>query len=186
MAKSKKSKILAMALCASVMTGIYAAPVMAGSDWIASNNASVGVNDNREITFNIDGERIASITKNPNNGLTQLTLNGTRIMANGPVLVVGSGQINLTGADAILDAAAGLERTAEGRWITPGDGITTIEDTLVVDGPNGIISNKDKTFAVDADGVVTATNFKAGDYDLTTIGDKTAGITQYKNDTTYF
>ena len=30
MAKSKKSKILAMALCASVMTGIYAAPVMAG------------------------------------------------------------------------------------------------------------------------------------------------------------
>ena len=29
MAKSKKSKILAMALCASVMTGIYASPVMA-------------------------------------------------------------------------------------------------------------------------------------------------------------
>ena len=31
MAKSKKSKILAMALCASVMTGIYASPVMAGT-----------------------------------------------------------------------------------------------------------------------------------------------------------
>ena len=31
MAKNKKSKILAMALCASVMTGIYAAPVMAGT-----------------------------------------------------------------------------------------------------------------------------------------------------------
>lgn len=31
MAKSKKSKILAMALCASVMAGIYAAPVMAGN-----------------------------------------------------------------------------------------------------------------------------------------------------------
>ena len=29
MAKNKKSKILAMALCASVMTGIYASPVMA-------------------------------------------------------------------------------------------------------------------------------------------------------------
>lgn len=29
MAKSKKSKILAMALCAGVMAGIYAAPVMA-------------------------------------------------------------------------------------------------------------------------------------------------------------
>lgn len=32
MAKSKKSKILAMALCASVMTGIYASPVMAAGE----------------------------------------------------------------------------------------------------------------------------------------------------------
>ena len=45
MAKSKKSKILAMALCASVMTGIYASPVMAaklyeynGSEqWVTTN-----------------------------------------------------------------------------------------------------------------------------------------------------
>ena len=40
MAKSKKSKILAMALCASVMTGIYAAPVMA-KDFYLDNNSSV-------------------------------------------------------------------------------------------------------------------------------------------------
>lgn len=38
MAKSKKSKILAMALCASVMTGIYAAPVMAAEIDVTSGN----------------------------------------------------------------------------------------------------------------------------------------------------
>lgn len=45
MAKNKKSKILAMALCASVMTGIYASPVMAAKlyeyngyeQWVTTN-----------------------------------------------------------------------------------------------------------------------------------------------------
>lgn len=46
MAKSKKSKILAMALCASVMTGIYASPVMAtelyedGDQWVTTKVGS--------------------------------------------------------------------------------------------------------------------------------------------------
>ena len=47
MAKSKKSKILAMALCASVMTGIYASPVMAaklyvdtsGKQWVTTKES---------------------------------------------------------------------------------------------------------------------------------------------------
>ena len=163
MAKSKKSKILAMALCASVMTGIYAAPVMAGSDWIASNNASVGVTDNGEITFTIDGERIGTITKNQYNGLTELTLNGTRIMANGSVLVVGNGQINLQSADAILDAAAGLERTAKGRWITPGDGTTTIEKTVSVNkwGLNVLDENGDMVASINStNGGINAANNK--------------------------
>ena len=38
---SKKSKILAMALCASVMTGIYAAPVMAAGEIIGINVTGV-------------------------------------------------------------------------------------------------------------------------------------------------
>lgn len=46
MAKNKKSKILAMALCASVMTGIYAAPVMAAELW--HNNKGTVVTDNAE------------------------------------------------------------------------------------------------------------------------------------------
>lgn len=53
MAKSKKSKILAMALCASVMTGIYASPVMAtelykggsGSEWVTTNDSGTKITE---------------------------------------------------------------------------------------------------------------------------------------------
>lgn len=183
MAKSKKSKILASMLAVSTMAVFYAAPVMAGSDCIESNNAAVGVTDNGEITFTIDGERIGTITKNQYNGLTELTLNGTRIMANGSVLVVGNGQINLQSADAILNAASGIERDAAGRWIQPGEGKTTIEDTLVVDGANGTISNKDKTFTVGADGnvlvgdYINGTKMKADGYYVKSDGNNAASLT---------
>ena len=43
MAKSKKSKILAMALCASVMTGIYASPVMAADITVENGSTLEGV-----------------------------------------------------------------------------------------------------------------------------------------------
>ena len=45
MAKSKKSKILAMALCASVMTGIYAAPVMAAELDVVNDKVELTVQD---------------------------------------------------------------------------------------------------------------------------------------------
>ena len=47
MAKNKKSKILAMALCASVMTGIYASPVMAAELWQNNAGTVVTERDNR-------------------------------------------------------------------------------------------------------------------------------------------
>lgn len=47
MAKNKKSKILAMALCASVMTGIYAAPVMATELWQNNDGTVVTERDDR-------------------------------------------------------------------------------------------------------------------------------------------
>ena len=50
MAKNKKSKILAMALCASVMTGIYASPVMA-------NKVEEDVNTLNKITQNINASK---------------------------------------------------------------------------------------------------------------------------------
>lgn len=55
MAKSKKSKILAMALCASVMTGIYAAPVMAGTIDVNTENGGLAVTINSDGNFPNDG-----------------------------------------------------------------------------------------------------------------------------------
>lgn len=54
MAKSKKSKILAMALCASVMAGIYASPVMAGDATVTSNPGSllISIDNNGDISSN--------------------------------------------------------------------------------------------------------------------------------------
>lgn len=44
MAKTKNSKILAMALCASVMAGIYASPVLAGEVTnITGNNSGLTI-----------------------------------------------------------------------------------------------------------------------------------------------
>ena len=63
MAKSKKSKILAMALCASVMTGIYASPVMADELWVNGNGTYV----NNKIGNGVD--QITSLE-----GLEEITL----------------------------------------------------------------------------------------------------------------
>lgn len=57
--------------------------------------------------------------------------------------------------------------------------------TFGVDG-EGAVKAADGLFGIDTNGNVTATEFTAGGYNLTDIGEKTAGITQYKNDTTYF
>lgn len=43
MAKSKKSKILAMALCAGVMAGIYASPVMAADTDIEATDGNINL-----------------------------------------------------------------------------------------------------------------------------------------------
>ena len=62
MAKNKKSKILAMALCASVMTGIYASPVMAAAIELESpSTVKVGATEYEVVsgTLNLDGEDIA-------------------------------------------------------------------------------------------------------------------------------
>lgn len=60
MAKNKKSKILAMALCASVMAGIYASPVMAkefrldgNSSVTTENTTSTGGYTQNEVRVNI-------------------------------------------------------------------------------------------------------------------------------------
>lgn len=83
--------------------------------------------------------------------------------------------------------------TEPGTTAFDGSVIADSFGTTKVNGNRAFWVNKDGMmeaaygkFAVDADGNVTATEFTAGGYNLTDIGEKTAGITQYKNDTTYF
>lgn len=85
MAKSKKSKILAMALCASVMTGIYASPVMAAPIEV-SGSSTLEIEGDREYTItsgtlNLDGDGIAKALndKNINLGTGSLIINDKNI-----------------------------------------------------------------------------------------------------------
>ena len=144
MAKNKKSKILAMALCASVMTGIYAAPVMAATAEEKTQN----------ITSATDGETVfdGKVTANKfgtTNKFFYVDVNGT---IKGTSLIIGK---NADNAVFMVDR-------------------------------DGAVKAANGAFTVEKDGKVTATEFTVGGYNLTDIGAKTAGITQYKNDTTYF
>lgn len=85
MAKNKKSKILAMALCASVMTGIYASPVMAAPIEV-SGSSTLEIEGDREYTItsgtlNLDGDGIAKALngKNINLGTGSLIINDKNI-----------------------------------------------------------------------------------------------------------
>ena len=51
---------------------------------------------------------------------------------------------------------------------------------------NGSVKAADGLFGIDTDGNVSATEFTAGGYNLTDIGEKTQGIDHYANDTTYY
>lgn len=147
MAKSKKSKILAMALCASVMTGIYAAPVMAIT--VDDKTQNITSATKAEETY-FDGKVIAD-KFGTTNGAFSVDINGT---IKGNFLIIGKNS-----ADAV--------------FMVDRDG--------AVKAANG-------AFTVDKNGNVRTTtgDVVAGTYSLKNIGERTAGITQYKNDTTYF
>lgn len=144
MAKSKKSKILAIALCASVMTGIYASPVMASVEDKTQNITS----DTREGNTFFDG-KVTAHKFGTHNSSFYVEENGN---IKGNSLIIGK-----NGDNAVFK----VER-------------------------NGAVKAANGAFTVDKDGNVTATEFTVGGYNLTDIGEKTAGITQYKNNTTYF
>ena len=55
MTKSKKSKILATALCTAVMAGLYAGPVMAGNATYDANSSGITINIDTERTGDGDG-----------------------------------------------------------------------------------------------------------------------------------
>ena len=211
MAKNKKSKILAMALCASVMTGIYAAPVMAGMVLYTPTEGNLeiyisGYEDHPySDTINFDGssqEIYGRLNISGNNIATALT--GTNLTLNS--VAIGTDTINAA-TIARWNATAranenvgGIERSAGAT--TPGTGTTTIEGSTSFDA-TGMTVGDDK-FIVDTDGNVIANSIAtsgdivtlsgdvvAGTYSLKTVGDltqnidstrTTAGTTTFKGD----
>lgn len=160
MAKSKNSKILAMALCASVMAGIYASPVMAAEQINSDNNySSVIANTNGTIDFRVwttqgDGsQNLARIASFDADGFS--IHNGSGRF---PVFYIGrhNGDFMAAGGDFAVDAGGNV--TANGTLRVAGGDFT-------VDGDGNVVSLGNVT---STDGIRS--------YDLNTIGANTAGI----------
>ena len=140
MAKSKKSKILAMALCASVMTGIYASPVMAAGQisgiTLADGSTTLVANDQIFINgVELSGDAVKATGGN----FTQLTVtNGMEIT--GGVLTVGSTTIDSTNGNTVVGGtltANGIANLNGGLSVSGGatvNGGLTVNDTATVNG----------------------------------------------------
>lgn len=140
---SKKSKILAMALCASVMTGIYASPVMAAELW--HNVKGTVVTDNAAADIKVG--QIKTLE-----GLEKITLgDSVRIIADdGGIIRVGDAHgvntrvhddgfyINKTGSDRNTSLTAGI-LTLAGNELTSAQ-LANINNVI---GVNGVIKAAD-------------------------------------------
>ena len=143
---SKKSKILAMALCASVMTGIYASPVMAAGQISGINVTGVpgAVLEAQDSVF-INGVELAiqpggmtGIVKADGGEFTQLTVtNGMGIT--GGRLTVGGTSIDSTNGNTVV----GGTLTATGAASLNG-GLTVNGGPTVIDGGK-LFANKGLT-----------------------------------------
>lgn len=161
---SKKSKILAMALCASVMTGIYASPVMA-----ANVNAKFD-DDSGNIVFTISGDTYTinkdditkAIERNHIHSNGQISANAGFI-ANGGSYYAIRGTNNqytmLANEKYFALGSGGLLKGPEG-----SDNYNTTKEraTFYVDNATGDVTTKgtlsvaDGDFKVDENGAVTA------------------------------
>ena len=161
MAKSKKSKILAMALCASVMTGIYASPVMA---------AELYVDATQSVTTDSSGTIITELE-----GLEKITLgDSVKITTDGKGIIrVGDADgvntrvykdgfyVNTSGDDRKTSLTAGT-LTLAGNTLTSAQ-IYNINKVITNDG------------AVGSKGDVTS-KAAGKTYSLNTVGKNTSGI----------
>ena len=149
---SKKSKILAMALCASVMTGIYASPVMAAGQisGITLADASTTLVANDQIFIN--GVELSGDAVNATGGnFTQLTVtNGMEITGGG--LTVGGTSIDYTTGNTVVGGtltatgAASLNGglNVNGDRLFANKGLTVTGGDTVIDGGR-LFANKGLT-----------------------------------------
>ena len=133
MAKNKKSKILAMALCASVMTGIYASPVMAAEldveldgQGIVANEVVLGSIEKHKVTgtLTIAGADIATALTGTNLTLDSVTAN--TISTTGNTVVGGTLKAGATTVDSLTSTG---NATVGGTLEVTGE--TTLKNTKV-------------------------------------------------------
>ena len=180
MAKSKKSKILAMALCASVMTGIYASPVMAADITVENGSTLEGVTPSTSTSTDYT---ITSGTLKLNGADIAKALNGTVMV--GQELNLGTGRLtvgNISTYGGVTANAGFIARSgyyafvgdtqyamlANKEYFALGDGlIMGAQDNekianFYVDNRTGNVTTKgtlsvaDGDFKVDENGAVTA------------------------------
>ena len=161
MAKNKKSKILAMALCASVMTGIYAAPVMAADTSIGAGDSSITVTDtgnNGKITVKADGTTIGTATKSAivigsTDKEQTITINGKNFTLSSSGALTAKGITSQGGSFYVKDASGNTNFTVTTTGVvTANSNITTQGGGLYVKSSDGKTTN----FSVTNSGVVTA------------------------------
>ena len=174
---SKKSKVLAIAFCAAVMTGIYAAPVMAAAINVSDTSTlEVSGNDGNKYTItsgtlNLDGGGIATALTDTDLTLNSVTANtiSTKGINAGSSETFKLGQINVTGRN--------LSNVG---WITASDTINTPKINGVEvsgDGDNGLTISQVELKNGFVNGVdVTKLNANVGGITRTDVtGDGTPG-----------
>ena len=180
MAKKQKSKLLAMALCASVMAGLYANPVFAGPVEINYDadkggiyfdfaNTAYGEGADGLYAMTIGGEGInpgspGSDTYEIGAIKGQFTISSTSIaQALNNQTIENLTINNLNGFNvADLSNLGGIKREdVQNQGTVNEKGRTVVEGILVADSINGYIANTDATFIVDRNGHIKAGNLKA-------------------------
>lgn len=150
MAKSKKSKILAMALCASVMTGIYASPVMAGQISginVVTGGTGLAAQDSviiNGVELEIRPGGMTGIVKAAGGTFTQLNVtNGMEIT--GGRLTVGDTSIDFTTGNTVVGGTLTAGDTTLANTTVGGTLDVTGETTLKNTKVNGTLTAGDTT-----------------------------------------
>ena len=159
MAKNKRSKILAMALCAGVMAGIYASPVMAAQTGLKISSGNIEA----ENSVVINGVTMTDGRLGVKYGIFAKTLNinGYKFTVDELGNTVSKGDVTSTAADGTTTYTlntvgantAGIRREGDEN---SGGHRTIIEEQLVVNRDTGVISNIGGSFTVDRSGNLVA------------------------------
>ena len=155
MAKSKKSKILAMALCASVMTGIYASPVMAAGEITGINVTGIAGALGAELAAE-DSVKINGVTLK-NYGIVEASQGNfaNAVTIKNGWLNIGEGKFYVNATDGNTEIEGTLKVTGNTTLGVLNAGATTL-DSLTVTGPASLNGGLNVSGAAKFNGMLTA------------------------------